>query len=209
MDCNRRDKKLRMLVKKLNSQRKKQAKKIDILCNDLIGAQRNFIKRLSTVAFAATFYKAIVGVRELEELFLSASRLIKGKIANADVIFFLRNKDSFDVHLLEDERPISGDEHRLENCFTVELVENICKANRPCTLDEMPSMGLQASPAGLKKLSAVTIPLVRLGQSVGFILVCRSSQNKLTIDELGDVLAVSTGLSQAVECGRGLLAPVD
>ena len=41
-----RHKRVRLLVKKLNTKRKKQAQKIDILCNDFIAAQRDFIKNL-------------------------------------------------------------------------------------------------------------------------------------------------------------------
>ncbi|GAH10763.1 unnamed protein product, partial [marine sediment metagenome] len=40
----KRYKRLRLLVSKVNKQRKKQAQKIDILCNDFIAAQKDFIK---------------------------------------------------------------------------------------------------------------------------------------------------------------------
>ena len=60
MDHKQRYRRLRLLIARLNKERKKQAKKTDILCNDLIAAQRGFIKRLGTISFAADFYEAIV-----------------------------------------------------------------------------------------------------------------------------------------------------
>ena len=65
MDSKQRKKRLRLLIGKLNKERKKQAKKIDILCNDLIAAQRDFIKRLSTISFTADFCESIIGVSDL------------------------------------------------------------------------------------------------------------------------------------------------
>ena len=50
---HQRHQRLRLLLKKLNKDRKKQAKKTDILCNDLIGAQRGFIRKLRSISFSA------------------------------------------------------------------------------------------------------------------------------------------------------------
>ena len=60
MDDKQRHRRLRLLIKKLNKDRKKQNQKIDILCNDFIGAQRNFIKRLGIINFVANFYESIL-----------------------------------------------------------------------------------------------------------------------------------------------------
>ncbi|MFQ6036088.1 MAG: hypothetical protein ACE5NM_09630, partial [Sedimentisphaerales bacterium] len=77
MDYKQRHKRLRLLISKLNKERRKQAKKIDMLCNDLIAAQRDFIRRLSTISFAADFYKSIIGITDLSRLLSIASKLIK------------------------------------------------------------------------------------------------------------------------------------
>lgn len=82
---------MRLLVKKLNKERKKQSQKIDILCNDLISAQRNFIKRLGTISFIANFCESIVGASDLNNLLYTAVRIIKAETADASVIFFLKN----------------------------------------------------------------------------------------------------------------------
>ena len=204
-----RQKKLRLLVSRLNKERKKQAKKIDILCNDLIAAQRDFIEKLKTISFTANFYEAIVGTTDLSSLFYTAGKLIKEEIPDANIAFFLRQQDNFELHLFESDHPITLEKQRPENCFTSEWVDNICKTNKICTLDDMFAMGLQGNLIGLNKISAVTIPLGQFGPSLGFILIYRSSQNKLTPDELNNISAVTRGLSRAIQARQVLLHSAD
>ena len=200
---------MRLLISKLNKERKKQAKKIDILCNDLIAAQRDFIEKLKTISFTANFYEAIVGTTDLSSLFYTSGKLIKEQIPDANIAFFLRQQDNFELHLFESDHPIALEKQRPENCFTSEWVDNICKLNKICTLDDMFAMGLQGNLIGLNKISAVTIPLGQFGPSLGFILIYRSSQNKLTPDELNNISAVTRGLSRAVQARQVLLHSAD
>lgn len=193
---------MRLLISKLNKERKKQAKKIDILCNDLIAAQRDFIKRLDTISFTANFYETIAGITEMSSLILLASKLIKDETADANVAFFLRQADNFELHIFESTQPILLEKQGLENCFTPEVVDNICKSNKICTLDDMFAMGLQGNLTRLNEISAATIPLSQPGPSLGFILIYRSSQNKLTADELNNIAAISPGLSRAIASCR-------
>jgi len=209
MDHKQRNRRLRLLVSKLNKERKKQAKKIDILCKDLIAAQRDFIKKLDTISFTANFYETIVGATDLSSLILTAGKLIKDEIPDANIAFFLCQADSFELHMFESNQPITLGKQRLENCFSPELVDNICKSNKICTLDDMFAMGLQGNLTSLNKISAVTVPLGRLGSSLGFILICRSSQNKLTADELNNVCAITCGLSRAIASCRVLSHSTD
>ena len=209
MDNKQRHRRLRLLISELNKERKKQAKKIDILCNDFIAAQRDFIKRLNTISFTANFYEAIIGTTELSRLILAAGKLIKDEIPNSNVAFFLRQAENFELHMFENDQPIALEKQHLENCFTADLVSIICKSNNICTLDDMFAMGLQGKPTVLNKISAVTIPLGQLGSSLGFILIYRPSQNKLTIDELNNIAAIVPGLSQAIQSCQIPSQPVD
>lgn len=209
MTQNNRNRRLRLFVKQLNKARKLQAKKIDILCNDFIAAQREFIKSLRVINFTANFYESIVGKTDLSTLLYTAGRLIKDQIPDANVIFFLRQQDSCQLHMVESDHPIALEKNRLENCFTPELIEHICKSNKLCTLDDMLAMGLQSTPTSLSKISAFTIPLGQFGPSLGFILICRSSENKLTLQELSNITAVTPGLSAAIQSCQTLCHSTD
>jgi hypothetical protein len=219
-----RHRRLRLSLKKLNKERKKQTQQIDILCNDLIGAQRNFIKRLNTISFIASFCESIIGTSDLNNLLYIAAGIIKAETADASVIFFLRQGDDFQLHVFESpafvpagpialEKPHSFDHAqacpgpatgelaergKLEACFSPELMDNICKSNKVCTLDDMFALGLQGNPIELNRVSAVSIPLGLAGSSLGFMLLTRSSEEKLTADEIERISAVTYGLSRAV-----------
>ena len=208
LDKNR-NKRLRLLIKKLNKDRKKQAQKIDILCNDLIAAQRDFLKKLKTVIFEANFYESIIGITDLNELLQTAAKLIGKQIDNANVTLFLRREDSLEQHTFESDEVADSVQEHFENCLNRRLVENICASNQVCTLDDMFEMGLQGNLVELSRISAVTIPLDIHGSLSGFILVYQSSSKKLTTDQINNIIAVSSGLSRAIASCRSLLHTSD
>ena len=208
MDRKRYDR-LRLLIRRLNTERRKQAKKTDILCNDLIAAQKDFIKKLDTISFTANFYESIVGITDLSDLLYNVGSLIKSEISDVNIAFFLRRAESFELHMFESNQPITLGKQNIENCFTAELVDNICKSNKLCTLEDMFAMGLQSSPSMLNKISACTIPIRQAGSSLGFIFIYRSLPNKLTVAELNNIAAVTTGLSRAIASCQVLLHTAD
>jgi len=205
------------LIKKLNKARRKQAQKIDILCNDLIAAQREFIKRLGTISFVATFCESIVGTTDLDGLLATAVRLIKTEIGQTNITFFLYRDqapgaESVQMHMFESSDETALDSAaapepgpgQLESYFSPELVENICKSNKVCHLHDMFAAGLQGNLSELNKISAVTIPLGQFGSSLGFILVYRSSQDRLTAEEIQNISAITHGLSRAIASCQAL-----
>ena len=213
MNDERRNKRLRLLISRLNKERKKQAKQIDILCNDFVAAQKDFIKALDTIGFAADFYGTITGLTELNELLFAAGNLVKDQIPDANVAFFLLapssaegpQHDNFELHIFESDQPIDLEERRIENFFTAELVGNIAKSNRICTIEDMLAMGLAGSPACLEKISTAAIPLSTPASSMGFVLIYRSSRNQLTANELKAVAQIMPGLGRSIASCRALV----
>ena len=214
MNDERRNKRLRLLISRLNKERKKQAKQIDILCNDFVAAQKDFIKSLNTIGFAADFYGAIAGLTELNELLFAAGNLIKDQIPNANVAFFLlapaiaegQQHDNFELHIFESDQSIDLENRRIENFFTAELVGDIAKSNRICAIEDMLAMGLAGPPACLEKISTAAIPLSTPACSLGFVLIYRSSRNQLTADELKAVAQITPGLARSIASCRDLIA---
>ena len=214
MNDEKRNKRLRLLISRLNKERKKQAKQIDILCNDFVSAQKDFVKALKTIGFAADFYEAIAGLTELNELLCTAGNLIKDQIPDANVTFFLLapnnaegpQHDNFELHIFESDQTIDLEDRRIENFFTAELVGNIAKSNRICAIEDMLAMGLAGSPACLEKISTAAIPLSTPASSMGFVLIYRSSRNQLTADELKAVSQIAPGLARSIASCRDLIA---
>ncbi|MGA2070631.1 MAG: hypothetical protein ABSG97_04715 [Sedimentisphaerales bacterium] len=224
MNDERRNKRLRLLISQLNKERKKQAKQIDILCNDFVAAQKDFVKSLNAIGFAADFYEAIAGLTELNELLCTAGNLIKDQVPDANVAFFLLapseveglapsavegpQRDSFELHIFESDQPIDLGDRRIENCFTAELVGSIAKSNQVCTIEDMLAMGLAGHPACLEKISAAAVPLSTPASSMGFALIYRSSRNKLTADELKAVAQITPGLGRSIASCRALVSSI-
>ena len=200
-----RNKRIRLLVRKLNIERKKQAHKIDILCNDLIGAQRKFIKRLHAVSFSIDFYESLIGITRLTDLLRYAETFIKERIDDVNVTLFIRSDDGFQSYTTGSEHPILDEKLCLENCFTHESFENICRTNNICDLDQMLTMNIECNLSITNKLSAYTIPLEIQGLSLGFILLYRPIENKLTPEDLETVTSITPGLSKAITTSQSLL----
>jgi len=198
MDFKQRNKRLRLLIKRLNRDRKRQAKKIDILCNDLIAAQRDFIRRLETISCAAQFYKTLLGTTHLNNLLETAAGLTQSQIPGASVSFFLRQPNGFERHTYQSDNLAPMDGQRVEACLGAEVVDSICKANKTCTLEEMLAMGLDASPAQLSRISAVTVPIGQFGRPTGFIFLCKRDPTGFTVEELATASSLASGLSRAV-----------
>ena len=202
MNDERHNKKLRLLIAKLNKERKKQAKQIDILCNDFIAAQKQFLKALKVIGFAANFYEAIAGLTDPNELLATAGNLIKDQIQDVNVAFFLLQANSFELHIFESDQPIDLEDRRIENFFTTELVNEIGKSNRLCTIDDMLAMGLAGNPRCIEKVAAVGLPLNNHGCSLGFVLLYRASQHPFTCDELKSINQISPGLTRSIAACR-------
>jgi hypothetical protein len=214
---------MRLLIGRLNKIRKKQAQQIDILCNDFIAAQKQFVKALKVIGFAADFYEGIAGLTDLNELLGNASVLIQEQIPDINVAFFLLASSradvlqpkGFELHIFESDKadtlspveqglqePISPEDKRIENFFTTEQVDEIGKSNRLCTMDDMLAMGLVSNPLCIEKIAAVGLPLNNRGCSLGFVLLYRSSKSPITSDELKSLNQISAGLVRSIAACR-------
>lgn len=198
---------LRLLLKKLNKQRKKQARQIDILCNDFLTAQKDFIGKLHVITLAANFYESILGSTDLSGVLEKTVGMIRDEVPDANVTFFLRQEDNFELHIFEAPRPQGAPVRNLENHFSPELMDSICRENRICTLDDLLAMGLQVNPMGMARASALTLPLGCGGSSPGFVLIYRFSRKQLKAGDFAGLSAVRTGLSRAIASCQQLSEP--
>jgi hypothetical protein len=215
MSQTERHKRLRLLIRKMNKQRKRQANQIDILCHDLIGAQRSFIHRLQDVGFAAEFYRSLLGSTDVNGVLARAGRIIKQELPGAGVTFFLRQPDGCEPgfpnakcsvwgtpHPCPGDESLCGEQQGPHECFDPDLVESICKHNRPCTQEEILDLGANGDLATLRRFSLVTLPLSDLGRSFGFVLIYCPRPQVLNMADVRRIVPVMRGLAQAVRAVR-------
>lgn len=194
--------KARNAIKKLNEIRHSQEKKIDILCNDMVDAHREFVKQLKDSNFAIGFYESILGQNDIQALTNISAGFIRDNFASSNVATFLLDEDGFQLHMADDTKPIDVDKLRLENSFTDEIVTKICRSNTICSFEEMLQMGLIINIKEPNRISATALPLGRFGKAVGFILIYRNEDNKFTEDELQKLRSITPGLYRAIEAAR-------
>ena len=206
---NNRHNRIRLLIRKLNKERKKQAEKIDILCKDLIGAQRNFIKRLKIINFKANFYESIIGTTDQDKLLKTAVEMIREEIPKANVIFFLHQTETYEPHFYESPQSILLEKQSFEKSFTPELIDNICSSNEISRLEDMFAMGLNINPKYFGKISAITIPMSSPETPLGIIFIYRSIDNKISNYEISNISVIARGLSRAISSCQALLHSSD
>ena len=198
MENDLRKNRLRTMIRQLNAERKRHAMKVDILCNDLVEAQKQFISRLNTIDFSSGFYKSIIGATDIDELFNQAAEMIESQVSGAEVAFFLRRSHRIDIYPGRDWDNVSQEFRNIKNCMNLSLVEKICNANKVCTLEEIFAMDVEGSLEGAGKLSAAAFPIGMVKAS-GFMLVGRDSGSELSGCEIANIAAITGGLSKAVE----------
>lgn len=95
-EADRADRKLRKLksaVRKLNDARKTISQKVDILCNDLVTAYGELSKQLDVVRTQEGFRKTIAGAKDLEGLICQAMDWLMRQTGYANVAVWLAGDD--------------------------------------------------------------------------------------------------------------------
>ena len=199
---NRHDKRLKQLVRSLNSVRHEQAKKIDILCNDMVSAHGEFIKQLQCLSFGVGFYESILGCRNMASLLESTTESIAKCIRGANIAIFLLDTGGFELHMVDDDNPIDIDTDQIESYFTPDIVQDISRSGKVCRLEDLHEMGFQGNVSVLSQLSIAGIPIGGYSSPAGFILVYRDARNELTDGELQRITSITDGLCAAIRSCR-------
>jgi transcriptional regulator with GAF, ATPase, and Fis domain len=198
MKDSQRNSRIRLLVKHLNNQRKKQAIQIDLLCNDITTAHRDFLDTIRTLTFAGELYESLIGTSDMDSLFCTCACLIKKYITDANLAFFLIQQANFQLYALDYNTNTDDESYRLEQYFTSEVVESVVRTNRPCDIDELLQMGLQVNPVILKNISAITIPIAANGSVAGFVLLYKFSGQRFDKRQIRLLSTIRRGLMRAI-----------
>ena len=195
MNQKNRNQRLRLMVKQLNKDRKKRARQIDLLCHDLIDAQRVFVRRLETIAFAANLYKSFLGVQDTEQILQILSNEVQSLIPNMDINFVLRQSQGCKIYPLE---TTTRDEGHPVDAFDGAVVDAVCRANKTCHLDDLLGMGLPLSPQKASRTQMTTLPLPQGGRCMGFIVLTSPAHVDVCPNAMDQIALAGSGISQAV-----------
>lgn len=165
----------------------------------MVSAHGQFAQKLSRMNFVTGFYETLLGAGSLETLLDAAALAVRARAGDANVALFILEKQGFNIHLV----PAQNEKHdigrrQFRQWFTAGAVKNISLAGQVCSAQRMLTLGMQASPALLKKISMVAVPLGILGQAVGFVLLWRSAEEPLQRESLESIAAITSGLRVAI-----------
>ena len=194
----KRYKRLRLLVHKVNKARKQQAKQIDILCHDLIEAQRDYNRRLSVIGLTASLYKSILGINDLDTLLNVASAHMMETTGVTRVAFVLRSGNQYKTWVYPESTALIESEIRLEELFTPEVMGGICNAGKACSMDDMLALGLQIRPTDFAQVSAITLPLADGVCARGFMLLYQEPGQGLRAIQIKQIASIAGGLTKAI-----------
>jgi len=195
---------LRLLIRKLNTERKSQAQKIDIICNDLISAQRDYIKALNRISFEASFYESLLASAGLDELLRVAAGLIEHQIPGTMVSFLLRRSERFEWHGCRTENLTSPPTEQFKKHIEEDLAVNICTLNKACNVADAYPFEYQQETEGFGKHSVMAVPLTIEKVCAGAILIWHSEESRPKQEQLADIGAVSSGLAKAIAISQVL-----
>lgn len=198
MDKRRRYERVKAIVRRLNVQRRKQAQQINILCDDIIQWQRDFMAQLKFIGGKADFYERLLGCGGLDAVLCRGHEHFSDHLGGVCTAYYLRNGDSFTVRVFDHENIVEAE--RLDLCFDDELFRAVCRLNKVCSLDELCQQGLQARPVVLSRTAAVTLPLSGGGQD-GFVLLYRQGDT-FRAKLISQLYGRTRGLSDAVATWR-------
>ena len=195
---NRRNIKYRQLIRKLNGIRKEQARKIDILCNDILAAHGDFINHLKNFQFAADFYESILGQTNPDLLAKAVGEFFTNNLGvNAAVVFMVSGQPQ--IHVYATDPNLEEIPSQISPYLTARMVQMVCQTGKICTADELCTMGFFAGPAVLKKISLAVIGLNKAGPALGMIILYRSAEKPLSNCELAQASSIVSGLSIALK----------
>ena len=125
---------------KLNRARKIQAKKIDLLCDDMIKAHRNCLRQLHNFGFVLEYYDKILGLNNPDDLLDTTAQFIHDYLEGANVVIYAQG--AVRKRIVEPKSLKNFDNEQFERCFAGDIIESICNSNDCRNLDGL----LEAGP---------------------------------------------------------------
>jgi hypothetical protein len=196
---------IRRVVSELNKIRRIQRCKIDILCNDIIGSQRNFLNQLKAMSLQIELYESLIGNADIESIFNDFIDTVQNLIGGISIAIWIGN--SFETHAFYEQEYTSEQTDLIESCFNSEIADRIYKSRRCIELEELFEIGLPESDV-FSKLSVAVIPLQDICHQ-GFILIYRSANLPIRLQEINDIAVLVPGLSRAIRSRQKATQPAD
>ncbi len=187
----RRMKTLRTAVRRLNEARKLVSRKVDLLCNDLIGAYSDLSRQFDTVRLQQGYREFIAGARDLEQLLCHTMDWLLRQLGYANVgIWLAADEERFNLGAYM-KYTIQG-----SPALTEPLEKNLVRAVVRKTLvhakgDELKVLLTPAELTHLSEQEVLAVNCTYLGDTLGVILLFRDAKTPFSPDDVEALKTVS------------------
>ena len=202
--------KMRLAVRRLNEARKMVGKKVDLLCNDLIGAYSDLSKQMDTVRVQEGFRHFIGGTEDLEQLLCHTMDWILRQVGYSNVgIWMAEASQDFQLGAYM-KYTIPGDPP-LVQALEQNLVGMVMRRGSLRLKGDELKQNL--TPAELKFLDGhevLGVNCTYLGETLAVILLFRDARSPFSDDDMTALQTMSPLFSVSLaKCVRGDVAGED
>jgi two-component system KDP operon response regulator KdpE len=181
---------LRSAVKRLNEAQRIVSKKVDLLCNDLVGAYGELAGQLDQVRTQEGFRTLLAGAKDLEQLLCHAMDWMLRQLGYCNIAIWLAGHDQFQLGAYM-KHTIVGDAPLIEALRTGLL--------RKVTRDGFLHLGAEEAPRSLSSTEAKLMPdqtilathCSYLGESLAAVMLFRESARPFTEEDAKTLRAIA------------------
>ena len=187
---------LRSAVRKLNGARRMVSKKVDLLCNDLVGAYGDLARQFEDVRVKENFRKTIEGAGDLEQMLCHAMDWLLRQCGYANIAIYLSNDDAtFDLGAYM-KFTISGSKE-LTEALKGGVIEQIAREDFVQWTDAEAADAL--SPAELDVIAGhgvMGVNATYLGESLATIVLFRDGKSPFTAEDAATLRGIAPIFAQ-------------
>jgi len=182
---------LRSAVRKLNASRKLVTKKVDLLCNDLIGAYGDLAKQMDSVRHQESFRKLMKEAKDLEQMLCHAMDWILREAGYANVAIWLAadaeqyQLGAYMKYTIAGDQPLT--ESMQKGIINRVIRENFLHVNA----DELEPMLTPSEFAHLQNQTMLATTCTYLGEALAVVVMFRDDKSPFSDEDAAMLKAMS------------------
>jgi len=188
---------LKKLVHNINRQRKVQARKIDILCNDMVQGHRSLLENLRHLAFASHVHESLIACCDADKVLKAVAETFGSNFCSRNTTLLLLEAGQVAVHTISGG-PLAKEASELPTFFNAENIRGICRQNRSCLLPELLEIPVQIPPKLASQIAAAAIPLNFEHHPVGVLLFAGTNLHPIDEKLLRAASAAAPAIAKAL-----------
>ena len=183
---------LRRAVRKLSAARRTVSQKVDLLCNDLIGAYTDLAKQMDVVRFQEAFRKHCApAADDLEQLLCHAMDWLHRQLGPANVGLWLAGDDGVFQLGAYMKHTVAGDDDVVETMRQSILPAVARDGLLHCPGNELPGKLTKAQRAPFARQDVLSISATYLGEPLAVVAFFRDQASAFTDEDVTVLRSIS------------------